>query len=65
MNTAGDLIRAVRGPLLLIILGGLMAMARYQGISITKTWPVLLIALGLLKLFERMAMRPGDPPAVG
>ena len=65
MNNAADLARAIRGPLLLIILGGLMALARFQGISFTKTWPILLIALGLLKLAERMAMRPNDPPVAG
>lgn len=65
MNSAVDLVRASRGPLLLIILGGLMALARFQNVSFTKTWPILLIALGLLKLAERLALRPSDPPVAG
>jgi len=65
MNNAAALMRAIRGPLLLIILGGLMALARFQSVSFTKTWPVLLIALGLLKLAERVALRPSDPPVAG
>jgi hypothetical protein len=64
MNRGAALIRAMRGPLMLVVLGGLLAMARFQEVSFTKTWPVLLIALGLLKLAERLAMRPAAP-AVG
>lgn len=59
MNGAYMLARAVRGPLMLIALGVLMALHRFQDISITKTWPVLLILLGLMKLLERMAMQGG------
>jgi hypothetical protein len=51
--------------LLLIILGGLMALARFQNVSFTKTWPILLIALGVLKLAERLVLRPSDPPVAG
>lgn len=65
MNAVGALLRAIRGPLLLIVLGGLLALARFQGIGFTKTWPVLLIVLGLLKLAERLASRPGEPTAAG
>lgn len=65
MNTVGALLRAMRGPLLLMVLGALLAQARFGGISFTKTWPVLLIVLGLLKLAERLASRPGEPTATG
>lgn len=65
MNTVGGLLRALRGPLMLMILGGLMALARFQNISFTKTWPVLLIVLGLLKLAEMLATRPGEPTTAG
>lgn len=61
MNSGADLIRASRGPLMLITLGGLMALARFQDVSFGKTWPVLLIVLGVLKLMERMAARPAGP----
>lgn len=65
MNTAAALIRATRGPILLIMLGSLMAIQRFQDISFTKTWPVLLIALGLLKLLERLAGRESDTVTMG
>lgn len=55
MTPLPALIRALRGPLMLITLGLLMVLHRGQGVSFTKTWPVLLILFGLLKLFERLA----------
>lgn len=55
------LVRAVRGPLMLIAVGTLMSLHRFQDVSFTKTWPVLLILLGLLKLAERMALKSGEP----
>ncbi|MGJ5813950.1 LiaI-LiaF-like domain-containing protein [Paludibaculum fermentans] len=65
MNTSYMLVRAVRGPILLIALGSLMALHKFQDISFTKTWPVLLILLGLMKLFERMALSASATPASG
>lgn len=65
MNNAYLLVRAVRGPILLIVLGALMSLHRYQEISFTKTWPVLLILLGIMKLFERMALQGGGVPPAG
>jgi hypothetical protein len=55
------LVRAVRGPLMLIALGTLMSLHRFQDVSFTKTWPALLILLGVLKLGERMALKSGEP----
>jgi len=60
VNTSYMLMRAVRGPILLMALGILMSLHRFQDISFSKTWPVLLILLGLMKLFERMALRSGE-----
>lgn len=65
MNRGAALVRAARGPLMLITLGALLALARFQSISFTKTWPVLLILLGLLKLMERLAVRPAGPNMAG
>ncbi|MBN9658117.1 MAG: hypothetical protein J0H49_08055 [Acidobacteria bacterium] len=65
MNTSYTLVRAVRGPILLIALGSLMALHRFQDISFTKTWPVLLILLGLMKLFERMALSASSASTSG
>lgn len=63
MNPQAALIRALRGPVLLITLGGLLAVHRFGEFSFTKTWPVLLIAIGAMKLLERAVNRmPADPP---
>jgi len=50
-----ELMRAIRGPVLLITLGALLAADRMAGVGLTKTWPVLLIVFGLMKLLERTA----------
>jgi hypothetical protein len=59
-NASTDLIRAVRGPLLLIAVGALFAIDHFARIPFYRTWPVLLILFGLLKLLERLA---ADRPA--
>lgn len=56
MSRSVELLRAVRGPLMLIALGILLTVDRFGDISFTKTWPVLLIVLGVLKLLERASM---------
>ena len=64
----GTLIQAVRGPIMLITLGALVAID-YAGIyGFWRTWPVLIIVFGLLKLMERSAAKPpqlypGHPPS--
>ena len=44
---------AVRGPLLLITLGSLLALDQFGKMSFARTWPALLIVFGLSKLLER------------
>jgi hypothetical protein len=51
------LIRAIRGPLLLITLGLLFLFDLLGSQPFYKTWPVLLIVFGALKLLERTAIR--------
>jgi hypothetical protein len=53
-NTA--LLRAVRGPVL-ITLGVLFTVDYFYGYPFHRTWPVLLIVFGILKLLERMSVR--------
>jgi hypothetical protein len=48
----GSLISAIRGPVLLITLGGLLALDQMGPVSFTRTWPALLIVFGLFKLAE-------------
>jgi hypothetical protein len=52
MWTNAGLIAAARGPLMLITLGTLMAVDHAGGLRFTRTWPILIIAFGVLKLAE-------------
>ena len=60
--SAWELVRAVRGPILLVTFGVLIALNHTDKISFERTWPVLIIVYGLLKLLERMLPRPVPPP---
>jgi hypothetical protein len=44
------LIDAIRGPIMLVALGILMAADQLDRYGIDRTWPALLILFGLLKL---------------
>jgi hypothetical protein len=58
MNDASGFIQSIRGPIMLIALGSLVAID-YAGIyGFWRTWPVLLIVFGVLKLLERASARP-------
>ena len=52
-----DLARAIRGPIMLITFGILMALNHMDKIGFERTWPILIIVYGLLRLAER-ACRP-------
>ena len=66
MNDASNFVQAIRGPIMLITLGVLVAID-YAGIyGFWRTWPVLIIVFGVLKLAERAAAKnpayhPGYP----
>ncbi|MGH9611444.1 MAG: hypothetical protein ACRD4P_00030 [Bryobacteraceae bacterium] len=55
--------RAIRGPILLICLGVLIAMDYAGFYSFSRTWPALIIIFGLFKLLERVAEHPVNYPA--
>ena len=48
------LMRAVRGPVMLIAIGVLFALDHLTQFSIGRTWPAILIVLGLLSLGEHL-----------
>ena len=52
-----SLLRAIRGPVLLVTLGTLFLIDHSGGISFGRAWPVLLIVLGLLRLGEYLGTR--------
>jgi hypothetical protein len=63
MNNRANYIGAIRGPILLITLGTILAIDHSGSFSFSRTWPVLVIVIGLMKLLERsLAARPDDPP---
>ena len=58
---ASTLVQAIRGPIMLITLGALVAID-YAGVyGFWRTWPILIIIFGVLKLLERAAAKPPDP----
>ena len=60
MNARTQLVaQAARGPVLMITIGVLFAMHQAHVLSFGKTWPLVLIVLGVMKLMERV----GAPPA--
>jgi uncharacterized membrane protein len=67
MNTRRALFaQAIRGPVLLITIGVLFAMHEAGVLHFSRTWPLIIIVIGVLKLIERMAMpQPPVPPAPG
>ena len=70
MNRTYMLVRAIRGPLLLITLGVLLLLQRFTYFNFSQSWPILVILFGVLKLAERAALHAGEnaaqgPPAVG
>lgn len=62
MNASFELVRAVRGPLVLIALGLLFLLDQTDTASFQRTWPVLFIVFGCLKLVERLLAPPVPPP---
>jgi fatty acid desaturase len=64
---AYSLIQAIRGPIMLIALGSLVAMDYFGIYGFSRTWPLLIIIFGVLKLLERAVagptadLNPGPP----
>jgi hypothetical protein len=63
MINSNELVRAVRGPIILITIGTLFALDHFTPWGFQQTWPVILIVIGLLTLLGR-ATRSG-PTAGG
>jgi len=60
-----SLIQAVRGPIMLIALGSLVAMDYFGVRGFGQTWPILIILFGVLKLIEKAVARPTPLPPMG
>ena len=57
----GNFMCAIRGPILMITLGVLLAVDQLGSLSFGRTWPVLLIVFGLFKLAERAGAKSAGP----
>jgi len=59
MNPSNNysLLRSIRGPVMLVTLGTLFMIDHSGGASFHRTWPVLLIVLGVMWLGEHMASK--------
>jgi hypothetical protein len=55
MNRGALFVHAVRGPILLIAVGTLFALHQAGMISFSRSWPLLIIVVGVMKLLERVA----------
>jgi hypothetical protein len=53
-NRAGLYAQAIRGPVLLITLGALFAIHQAGILPFSRTWPLIIIMIGIMKLIERM-----------
>ncbi len=62
MNRSALFLQAIRGPILLITIGVLFALEQAGVVAFTRTWPLILIVIGVMKLLERLAAPP-IPPA--
>jgi hypothetical protein len=61
-GTSNNLVQAIRGPIMLITLGALVEID-YLGIyGFSRTWPLLIIVFGVLKLLERAVEHPQPLP---
>jgi hypothetical protein len=52
-----SIITAIRGPIMLMAIGALFAADQMDRMSITRSWPALLILFGVLKLLEFVSGR--------
>lgn len=61
------IVQASRGPVLLITIGALFAMHQAGFLTFDRTWPLILIVLGIMKLLERVFAPPVvlQPPYPG
>src|SRR5579885_3174254 len=53
--------QAIRGPVLLVTLGALFAMHQANVLPFSRTWPLIIIMIGIMKLIEKLvAGGPAD-----
>ena len=63
-NRLALLLQAIRGPLVLIIIGILFLLQQQNVARLSQTWPLILIVIGVLRLLERMVAPAAYIPPV-
>jgi LiaI-LiaF-like transmembrane region len=58
MDDSAALIRAIRGPVIMITVGVLFSLDEFNVASFSKTWPAILIVVGILNLSRWTGRRP-------
>lgn len=61
-SSSSSIFCAIRGPVMLIAVGGLFWLDHTTVYGVSRTWPTLLILIGLLKLLERVSLDHPAPP---
>jgi hypothetical protein len=65
VNDNPYLMRAIRGPIILITVGSLFALDHFSTVPFDRSWPVLIIVIGLLQLLDRSPRYSPAPPPYG
>ncbi|HMF78847.1 MAG TPA: DUF5668 domain-containing protein [Bryobacteraceae bacterium] len=60
-NRAALFAQAIRGPILLITVGVLFAIHQAGILPFSRTWPLVIIVIGVVKLVERLNAPPQTP----
>ena len=59
------MLRRLRGPLILVTIGVMALLDQYGVLSFGRSWPLILIVLGIWQLAERVALSKTPPPPQG
>lgn len=51
------LLRAIRGPVMMITIGALFALDSFTPFGFSRTWPILLVVIGILNLGQPRRLR--------
>lgn len=58
-------LRRMRGPIMLLVFGVTAILDEYTGIHYSMSWPLYIIAWGILKLAENAVLAQNPPPPPG
>ncbi len=57
LSNKPSLLRSIRGPVMLVTLGTLFMIDHAGGVSFHRTWPALLIVMGVMLLGEHLGTK--------